>query len=783
MNRLKLLYIHQILTTETDEQHSITLDELRQRLADKGITAERKALYKDLDALRSFGVHIVSRKAAQTTYYVPSNTWRPDEMELLVNIIQNTEMLTERKRQIIIDKLLKQVSTYEAATIQERLAIAPTAPNAAHRELSATGQALLSSIAGVLVGDALGVPVEFQHRRELQQHPVTAMRAYGTHSQPAGTWSDDGSLTLATLDALTKPFSYANMMHNFIQWLDHNAYTATGVVFDVGFTTDSSIQRGKTAKNIKECGAYEANSNGNGSLMRILPMLFYVRATYGPQFYKQHRAMESIHYVSALTHGHERSRMACGLYLCIANELLEHRLGHREGASLPQLIATGLGNGFHYYQSHDAYASEITHFTRLTDVPAFSALSADAINSGGYVIDTLEASIWSLLTTDNFSTAVLRAINLGRDTDTTGAVTGGLAGLYYGFDEIPEMWLNALPKREEWYQLCVNAMEQLGDKDEQLSLDQAEQSAFIEWINAHPRQTKLLGTAIGNMAGSKYERWAFKSRDFEICGKSSDITGDTVMTLAVADALTRTIAELGYPNDSTADKTMAANASDATTDSGSALAVQFDALLTHHACEMMRHWYAQYPHAIYGTRFREWLKSESAPNDSYGNGAAMRIGAVGFLAKTEEQVRRWSHAITATSHNSPEAIKAAEATALTVFHLRNGLSKAKLRKLIEEQYYALDGLSVEYLHEILKKDDSSQGTMPVAFTVFFESDDFETAIRNAIYIGGDTDTIGAIVGTWAQIIYPIPNDITERVITRLDPKIRQCIYNFDSTVR
>ena len=132
---------------------------------------------------------------------------------------------------------------------------------------------------------------------------------------------------------------------------------------------------------------------------------------------------------------------------------------------------------------------------------------------------------------------------------------------------------------------------------------------------------------------------------------------------------------------------------------------------------------------------------------------------------------------------SPEAIKAAEATALTVFHLRNGLSKAKLRKLIEEQYYALDGLSVEYLHEILKKDDSSQGTMPVAFTVFFESDDFETAIRNAIYIGGDTDTIGAIVGTWAQIIYPIPNDITERVITRLDPKIRQCIYNFDSTVR
>ena len=131
------------------------------------------------------------------------------------------------------------------------------------------------------------------------------MRAYGTHSQPAGTWSDDGSLTLATLDALTKPFSYANMMHNFIQWLDHNAYTATGVVFDVGFTTDSSIQRGKTAKNIKECGAYEANSNGNGSLMRILPMLFYVRATYGPQFYKQHRAMESIHYVSALTHGHD----------------------------------------------------------------------------------------------------------------------------------------------------------------------------------------------------------------------------------------------------------------------------------------------------------------------------------------------------------------------------------------------------------------------------------------------------------------------------------------------
>lgn len=110
------------------------------------------------------------------------------------------------------------------------------------------------------------------------------------------------------------------------------------------------------------------------------------------------------------------------------------------------------------------------------------------------------------------------------------------------------------------------------------------------------------------------------------------------------------------------------------------------------------------------------------------------------------------------------------------------MPKDQLRKLIEENYYPLDGLSVEQLHETYDMDVTCQGTMPAAFTVFFESDDFETAMRNTIYIGGDTDTIGAIVGTWAQIIYPIPNHIVERAVDKMDTRIKEFIAKFDSNL-
>ncbi len=279
----------------------------------------------------------------------------------------------------------------------------------------------------------------------------------------------------------------------------------------------------------------------------------------------------------------------------------------------------------------------------------------------------------------------------------------------------------------------------------------------------HTKQAKLLGTAIGDMNGSKYEWWSIKSRDFEICGKSSRVTDDTVMTCAVAEALLCTLSEIKRPH-----------------------AASFDTLLHRNTCEMMRRWGTKYPHAGYGGRFRHWLRADPSdttfPTDSFGNGAAMRIGPVGFLAQTEEQVRHWSRIITATTHNSVEGIKAAEATALAVFYLLHGIPKDQLLKLIEEHYYPLDGLFVDQLHETYDMDVTCQGTMPAAFTVFFESDDFETAMRNTIYIGGDTDTIGAIVGTWAQIIYPIPNHIVERAVDKMDSRIKEFIAKFDSNL-
>ncbi|MFP4622515.1 MAG: ADP-ribosylglycohydrolase family protein [Bacteroidales bacterium] len=290
-----------------------------------------------------------------------------------------------------------------------------------------------NAILGLVTGDALGVPVEFRDRESLKESPVTGMTGYGTYNQPPGTWSDDSSLTLCTAEALAEGFNLQRIADRFVSWLYHNEWTPHGEVFDVGITTSEAISRLKAGEKPHLAGAQDENSNGNGSLMRILPLLFYLR-----KINSKAERYEIISKVSGLTHGHIRSVLACFYYLEFAGFLMEGKEPYHAYKKANESFLS-------LTESLEINSFETDTFSRLTGGSIHEA-SEDEIHSDGYVIHTLEASIWCLLTTPNYPEAVLKAVNLGNDTDTTGAVTGGLAGLMYSADSISREWLNMIAR-------------------------------------------------------------------------------------------------------------------------------------------------------------------------------------------------------------------------------------------------------------------------------------------------------------------------------------------------
>ena len=204
-----------------------------------------------------------------------------------------------------------------------------------------------------------------------------------------------------------------------------------------------AINRYRKNRKAKKCGGDEEWNNGNGSLMRIMPACIYCTVMETSGIYSDRDAIDAIHSVGGLTHAHIRSNIACGLYFFMVKRIL---LG--EG-SLHERMQEGLSQGFTFYESYLADKENLHYYDRLKDLDSFKSLPADKIKSTGYVVDALEAAIWSLITTISFDQALLKAVNLGDDTDTVGAIAGGLAGLYYGYDSIPEEWLSVI-KRREW---------------------------------------------------------------------------------------------------------------------------------------------------------------------------------------------------------------------------------------------------------------------------------------------------------------------------------------------
>lgn len=288
--------------------------------------------------------------------------------------------------------------------------------------------------------DALGVPVEFSRRKDLQQNPVTDMREFGTYNQPKGTWSDDTSLMLCLAESMVEGLDLQKLAQKFIAWKNDNYWTARGWVFDIGIGTRIAIERLENGTPPELAGGFDEMDNGNGSLMRILPLVLYIKDLDIDQRYEWTKK------VSSLTHAHVRSVMACFYYLEFAKKIVEGKDKFQAYTELQSEMIT-------HFEKREINTLEIQKFSRLL-TKDISTVNEKYIQSRGYVIYTLEAAVWCILTTSNYKEAVLKAVNLGEDTDTTAAVAGGLAGLIYGIESIPKEWLEVIARKLDIVELA-----------------------------------------------------------------------------------------------------------------------------------------------------------------------------------------------------------------------------------------------------------------------------------------------------------------------------------------
>ena len=306
-----------------------------------------------------------------------------------------------------------------------------------------------SGIYGLVVGDAMGVPVEFTSGEDRRINPVTDMIGYGTYNQPEGTWSDDSSMALATLVSIRDKgkIDYKDIMDRFHDWCMYGAYTPFDEVFDIGIATSRAIMKYSNGAKPLESGGKTEWDNGNGSLMRILPVCLYIFEQQRDMKLSDDESIDIIYNCSALTHAHLRSKIACGIYYFLVKAILD------KDGELIERLQQGVDNAFKYYG--ESTESELDNYNRLISLSEFKDTPESQIKSTGYVVYTLEAAIWCLVNSSSYEEVILKAVNLGDDTDTVAAITGGLAGLYYGYDNIPDKWKSKLQKRE-WIESLLN---------------------------------------------------------------------------------------------------------------------------------------------------------------------------------------------------------------------------------------------------------------------------------------------------------------------------------------
>ncbi|MDO4175869.1 MAG: ADP-ribosylglycohydrolase family protein [Bacillota bacterium] len=263
----------------------------------------------------------------------------------------------------------------------------------------------------------------------------------------------------------------------------------------------------------------------------------------------------------------------------------------------------------------------------------------------------------------------------------------------------------------------------------------------------------MIGAIIGDIVGSRFEWDNYRAKDFEFMTEDCFPTDDSVMTISLAKALM----ESGY---GLADKSELG-----TTDGADRIDTQ---LVSDNAIRYMREIGTNYPHCGYGGRFFGWIFDEvPMPYNSYGNGSAMRVSAAGFAARNLEEAKALAKAVTEVTHNHPEGIKGAEATAVAIYMTRSGSSKDEIEDYINEFYYDID-FTLDDIRDTYQFNESCQGTVPQALEAFFEADSYEDAIRNAISIGGDSDTMAAITGGIAEAYFGVPEKYFNAVEYFLD---------------
>ena len=291
----------------------------------------------------------------------------------------------------------------------------------------------LAAIIGHAVGDAMGIPTEFSKREELLKNPVLEMIDSPDLGLPAGSWSDDTAMEIATIDSFIhkKCFDYKDIMDRWVKWINESEYTSTGVTFDIGRTCLKAIKKYCNGSAPLQCGSTSINENGNGSLMRILPVALYAYMRNLDDISIQRLTDE----MSSLTHAHEVSRLGCYIYVQFVICLLKEY--EKEDA-------------YRYVQDLD-YSSynvnSINLYTRILDGQIEGQI-LDDIKSTGYIVDTLECVLWIFMNARNYKEAILASTNIGGDTDTIGAIVGSMAGIYYGIDSIPSKWLDKLQRKE-----------------------------------------------------------------------------------------------------------------------------------------------------------------------------------------------------------------------------------------------------------------------------------------------------------------------------------------------
>lgn len=258
----------------------------------------------------------------------------------------------------------------------------------------------------------------------------------------------------------------------------------------------------------------------------------------------------------------------------------------------------------------------------------------------------------------------------------------------------------------------------------------------------------MLGAVVGDIVGSRFERKNYRGKDFEWFRPSCRLTDDSVMTLAIAQALLQNAEESKN--------------------------------LEQAAIESMQSLGKAYPLAGYGLGFRRWLiAKEPKPYQSFGNGAAMRVSPCAYAGQSLEQAQRLAYQVTRVSHDHPLGLLGAEAEVTAIYLALQGEKKETIRQWIIDKYYALN-FCLDDIRESYRFDATCQGSLPQAFCAFFEAESFEETICNAISIGGDSDTIGAMAGAVAGAYYGVPEDIAQKANSYLDERQKEILHRFEA---